>query len=91
MRASTQNRHGIESKPANLPKCKLFAEKMLEKSKSEEIPLYDLLITDEAHFYLSGHVNWQNYQFWAQENPKILHEEPLHGLKVQVWTGIAGY
>ncbi len=32
--------------PTDAPKCRFFAEKMLEKFEDEEILLYDLLITD---------------------------------------------
>ena len=29
-----------------------------------------VLMTDEAHFHLSGYVNKQNYRYWAPENPQ---------------------
>ena len=29
-----------------------------------------LLMTDEAHFHLSGHVTKQNYRYWPPENPQ---------------------
>jgi hypothetical protein len=28
-----------------------------------------ILMTDEAHFHLSGYVNKQNFHYWAEENP----------------------
>lgn len=49
-----------------------------------------IIMSDEAHFHLCGYVNKQNYRFWGTENPRILHEVPLHPLKVTVWCGIYG-
>jgi hypothetical protein len=33
-----------------------------------------ILMTDEAHFHLSGCVNEQNFRYWAEENPQELHQ-----------------
>ena len=43
---------------------------------------------NEAHFHLNDYVNKQNCRFWASENPKEIHERPLHAAKVTVWCGI---
>jgi hypothetical protein len=32
-----------------------------------------LLMSDEAHFYMSGYINKQNCWFWAANNPPELH------------------
>ena len=45
-------------------------------------------MTNEAHFHLDGFVNKQNARFWASENPKVIHQRPLHAAKVPVWCGI---
>jgi hypothetical protein len=29
-----------------------------------------ILMTDVAHFHLSGYVNEQNFRYWAEENPQ---------------------
>jgi len=50
-----------------------------------------LLMTDEAHFHLSGYVNKQNYRSWAPENPQDLHQHPLHSKRLTVWCGIASF
>jgi len=50
-----------------------------------------LLMTDEAHFHLSGYVNKQNYRYWAPENPQDLHQRPLHSEILTVWCGIATF
>jgi hypothetical protein len=48
-----------------------------------------LMMSDEAHFHLDGYVNKQNCRFWAAENPRELHQRPLHTAKVSVWCGIS--
>lgn len=65
-----------------------FSQRLLQLSN--EIPDFyaKLLMSDEAHFHLSGHVNKQNSRFWATENPQILHETPLHPQKVTVWCAV---
>lgn len=47
-----------------------------------------IIMSDEAHFCLNGAVNKQNYRFWGSENPRIIHELPLHEPKVTVWCGV---
>uniref|UniRef100_A0A1B0CLP5 DUF4817 domain-containing protein n=1 Tax=Lutzomyia longipalpis TaxID=7200 RepID=A0A1B0CLP5_LUTLO len=47
-----------------------------------------ILMSDEAHFHLCGGVNKQNMRFWGTENPRVIHEVPLHSPKVTVWCGI---
>ena len=47
-----------------------------------------LLFSDEAHFHLSGTVNKQNFRYWSQNNPREVHQRPLHSPKVAVWCTI---
>lgn len=47
-----------------------------------------VFFSDEAHFYLSGHVNKQNLRFWAQAQPHEHVNRPLSVEKVTVWCGI---
>lgn len=47
-----------------------------------------ILMSDEAHFHLHGHVNKQNSRFWATENPQLICDSPLHSVKVTVWCAI---
>lgn len=51
--------------------------------------LNNLFMSDEAHFYLNGYVNKQNYRYWADRNPMQLHERPLHSEKVTVWCAVS--
>ncbi|GBL73768.1 hypothetical protein AVEN_230745-1 [Araneus ventricosus] len=48
---------------------------------------WNILWTDEAHFYLQGSVNTQNCRIWARENPFQVQPLPLHYQKVTVRCG----
>lgn len=48
-----------------------------------------VFFSDEAHFHLSGYVNKQNMRYWADTNPRELHQRPLHSPKVTVWCAIS--
>lgn len=45
--------------------------------------------SDEAHFHLNSTVNKQNFRYWATENPRELHQRPLHSPKVTVWCAMS--
>lgn len=64
-----------------------FAQTFLLLADAENF-IANLIMTDEAHFYLNGDVNKQNCRIWASENPREIHEHPLHPVKVTVWCGI---
>jgi len=51
--------------------------------------LNHVLMTDEANFHLCGNVSSQNCRSWATENPRDIHQKPLHSEKVIVWCGLA--
>ncbi|PNF25374.1 hypothetical protein B7P43_G10917, partial [Cryptotermes secundus] len=44
---------------------------------------------DKAHFHLSGYFNKQNIRYWSGNNPRELHERPLHSDKVTVWCALS--
>ncbi|PNF43865.1 hypothetical protein B7P43_G04223, partial [Cryptotermes secundus] len=46
-------------------------------------------LDDGAHFHLSGYVNNQNMRYWSGNNPRELHERPLHSDKVTVWCELS--
>ena len=48
-----------------------------------------MIFTDEAHFYLNGYVNKQNYRFSGSENPTVSISKPLHPQKVSAWAAIS--
>ncbi|GFX34441.1 hypothetical protein TNCV_3656791 [Trichonephila clavipes] len=47
-----------------------------------------ILFSDEAHFWLNGYVNKQNYRIWSEANPKVYVETPLHPEKMTVWCAL---
>ncbi|PNF39387.1 hypothetical protein B7P43_G13223 [Cryptotermes secundus] len=47
-----------------------------------------VFFSDEAHFHISGYVNKQNMCYWSGNNPRELHERPLHSDKVTVWCAL---
>jgi len=54
-----------------------------QRTLSEDIlqhvpPTAALWCSDEAHFHLSGTVKKQNFRYWAENNPRDLHQRPLH-------------
>ena len=49
--------------------------------------LRSILWTDEAHFYLTGHVSTRHCVIWSSENPHQTVSAPLHSPKVTVWCG----
>ena len=52
---------------------------------------HDALVyfSDEAHFRLSGDVNKQNMRYWSPDNPRQLHQRPLHSQRVTVWCALS--
>ncbi|GFX58982.1 putative transposable element [Trichonephila clavipes] len=50
-----------------------------------------ILAVDEAHFWLNGYVNKQNFRIWSEGNPQVYVETPLHAEKLTVrcalWAG----
>lgn len=66
-----------------------FCEVMLARLEENDDQLNNLWMSDEAHFHLSGFVNKQNFRYWAEENPRLLHETPLHAQKVTVWCAMS--
>ncbi|GFW86070.1 hypothetical protein TNCV_1968781 [Trichonephila clavipes] len=45
-------------------------------------------LDDEAHFWLNGYVNKQNYRIWSEANPQVYVETPLHPEKLTVWCAL---
>ncbi|GFV93058.1 hypothetical protein TNCV_2551491 [Trichonephila clavipes] len=47
-----------------------------------------ILFSNEAHFWLNGYVNKQNYRIWSEANPQVYVETPLHPEKLTVWCAL---
>ncbi|PNF40315.1 hypothetical protein B7P43_G05785, partial [Cryptotermes secundus] len=48
-----------------------------------------VFFSDETHFHLSGYVKKQNMRYCSGNNPRELHERPLHSDKVTVWCALS--
>ncbi|GFU23810.1 putative transposase [Trichonephila clavipes] len=46
------------------------------------------LMSDEAHFWLTGCVNKQNCRIWSEANPQVYVETPLHPEKLTIWCAL---
>jgi hypothetical protein len=66
----------------------VFARLMLHKFHLDPTLLNLIIFSDEANFYLNGHVNKQNSRWWSTFNPYFVINEPLHSEKTIVWCGI---
>lgn len=75
-----------ELKPMDHSKRRTFTDWALEKMRQDDQFHRKIIFSDEAHFWLNGSVNKQNY--WAGENPHVLNEKPLHPQKIIVWCGL---
>jgi hypothetical protein len=42
---------------------------ILARMDQEPMLIYQLLMSDEANFFLSGFVNKQNFKYWSHVNP----------------------
>ncbi|GFW97977.1 uncharacterized protein TNCV_1806281 [Trichonephila clavipes] len=47
-----------------------------------------ILFSDEAHFWLNGYVNKQNWRIWCEANLQVYVETPLHPEKLTVWCAL---
>ncbi|GFW45918.1 hypothetical protein TNCV_4496371 [Trichonephila clavipes] len=47
-----------------------------------------ILFSDEAHFWLNGHVNKQKLPHLSEANPQVYVETPLHPEKLTVWCAL---
>lgn len=65
-----------------------FANEICQLIDEEGFDLNKIIFSDEAHFYLDGYVNRQNYRIWGSQKPEITITKPLHPIKVTVWAGI---
>ena len=51
--------------------------------KEEELNEKIIIFIDEAHFWLNGYVNKQNYRCWGSEKPQILKVKSFNLVKRQ--------
>ncbi|KAJ8962178.1 hypothetical protein NQ318_018139 [Aromia moschata] len=51
-----------------------FCEYMMDHNNQNNGFIGNILFSDEATFFLNGHVNRQNTRYWSQENPHWMQE-----------------
>ena len=65
-----------------------FAKQFAGKIESDKNFLKNLIVSDEAHFQLSGWINTQNARIWSEKQPYATLDSPKTIEKVAVWTGL---
>lgn len=78
-----------ELSPVDIDRRLEFASLMLQKILDRSINPKNICFSDEAHFWLTGYVNKQNYRFWAKENPTVFQTTSLKPQKLTVWCAIS--
>ena len=65
--------------------CQWFCDKI------DAVPdfLDNVWFSNEAHFLLSGHVNFKNNIFWGSTPPEHCLQRPLHSAKCTAWVDIS--
>ena len=66
-----------------------FAKQFADKIESDNGFLKNLIVSDEAHFELSGWVNTQNARIWSDKQPYETVDSPKSREKVTVWMGLS--
>jgi len=61
----------------------------MEEIEQNDDFLNKIWFTDEAHFYLNGHVNNKNFVFWGSQKPDEVYEKGLHDKKVTAWAAMS--
>ena len=65
-----------------------FGQKIIERTENDPQILDCLLFSDKTHFHLRGHVNRQNFRFWATKQPHDHSEKPLSVEKTTAWCAL---
>jgi hypothetical protein len=66
-----------------------FCQWAVEKCDSDQHFSKKILFSDEAIFYLNGHVNRHNMRYWADSNPNWISDNNVQGdARVMVRCGI---
>src|SRR5215469_12205854 len=77
-----------ELKPLDHLKRRQWSEWWQEMATVDDQFSKKIIFSDEAHFHLSVFVNKQNCRIWANVNPSVIVEKPMHLQRVTVWCGL---
>ena len=66
----------------------MFADWMTKQTQLDKDFSQKIIFSEEAHFYLSGCVNKQNFRILAEENPRDTVKKPMHPERVTAWCGL---
>lgn len=66
-----------------------FSWRILEKIRLGDLDPKKTWFTDEAHFWLSGYVNKQNYRFWGKSKPEVFRTKRTQRIRVTAWIAIS--
>ena len=69
----------------------VFSQQMLDLINRNKEVLNNLIMSDEAHFHLTGLVNKQNCGYWSDRHSRILIQKPMHSSKITVWCAVAAF
>ena len=72
-------KHNVDERAAR------FCRGMIETLPHDAVVFF----SDEAHFHLSGCVNKQNFRYWSENNPRVIHQKPLHSDRATVWCAVS--
>ncbi len=74
-------------KPTDYYNCHAFCERMFDVIHNAEVNLSHVLRLN--YFHLDCNVNKQNCRYYTDSKSHIIHEQPLHSLKLQIWYVVA--
>jgi hypothetical protein len=66
-----------------------MAKGFCEAVCSGEVDPLFTYFTDDARFYIKGHVNTQNKRYWSAGNPRLIYKVPLYDITVGVRCAIS--
>lgn len=72
----------------DMARRKEFAQILIKLIEDNNISPGKIWFSDEAHFWLSGYVNKQNYRFWGKEPPRIFETTSKKPQRVTVWCAV---
>ena len=65
-----------------------FTDWALEQLQADPLFHRKIVFSDEAHFWLNGFVNNQNYRIWSDIIPEEILQTQLYSEKCTVWCGL---